>query len=78
MGQFTDTVRDILKDGTHEEVDMVHKLLLKQVEEMTGLEREADVCLCKLQDQHSREVSHQSDEKSWKGWNCILQNFHDH
>ena len=68
MGQFTDTVHDILKDGTHEEVDMVHKLLLKQGEEMTELEREADVCLCKLQDQHSRQVLHQAEEKSWKGW----------
>ena len=68
MGQFTDTVRDILKDGTHGEVDMVHKLLLKQVEEMTELEREAGVCLRNLQDQRSREVLNQVEEKSWKGW----------
>ena len=68
MGQFTDTVHDILKDGTHEEVDMVRKLLLNQVEEMTELEREAGVCLRKLQDQRSCEVLHQADEKPWKGW----------
>ena len=77
MGQFSDTVHDILKDGTHEEVDMVRKLLLNQVEEMTELEREAGVCLCKLQDQRSRELLHQVKEKSWEGRFCVLQNFHD-
>ena len=74
MGQFTDTVLDILKDGTHEEVDMVRKLLLKQEEEMTELKRKGDVCFCKLQDQRSREVLHQVEEKPWKGWYLCISN----
>jgi hypothetical protein len=62
MGQYRATVEDILREGTHTEVEMISKVHPKHVREMNELERR----ICQVKSRFDSHLECQDEEESWR------------
>ena len=62
MGQYRTTVEDILREGTHTEVEMIAKVHPKHVREMNELERR----IWQVNSGFDSQLEYQDEEESWR------------